>query len=116
MNTKLNPKPTPQSILDQIAQIQRLDRGTLSVLGQGPQGPYYNHQCYEDGHNVTRYVPASQVADLQAALEGYRQFQQLVQQYVEVMVEKTRAERAAGVKKTRPPPTCSWLRTKRLSS
>ncbi len=100
----MNAKPTPQSILDQIAQIQRLDRGTLSVLGQGAQGPYYNHQCYEDGHNVTRYVPASQVADLQAALEGYRQFQLLVQQYVDLMVEQTRAERAAGVKKNAPSP------------
>lgn len=112
----MNAKPTPQSILDQIAQIQRLDRGTLSVLGQGAQGPYYNHQCYEDGHNVTRYVPASQVADLQAALEGYRQFQLLVQQYVDLMVEQTRAERAAGVKKTRPPPACFSPRTKRLGS
>jgi len=36
-------KPTPQSLLNDIAQIQRLDRGTVSVLRQGPQGPYYNH-------------------------------------------------------------------------
>jgi hypothetical protein len=69
----LNPKPAPQSLLNDIAQIQRLDRGTVSVLRQGPQGPYYNHQCYEKGRNVSRYVPPEQVPELQAAIDGYRQ-------------------------------------------
>jgi hypothetical protein len=95
----MNPKPTPQSLLNDIAQIERLDRGTVSVLRQGPEGPYYNHQCYESGRNVSRYVPAEQVPDLQAAIEGYRQVQELLAQYVQLMVEKTRAERAGGAKK-----------------
>jgi len=55
----MDSKPTPQSLLQDIAQIQSLDRGTVSVLRQGPQGPYYNHQCYEKGRNVSRYVPRS---------------------------------------------------------
>jgi len=53
----MNSKPTPQSLLNDIAQIQRLDRGTVSVLRQGPQGPYYNHQCYEKGRNVSATCP-----------------------------------------------------------
>ena len=53
----MNSLPTPQAILQAIAQIQRMDRGTLSVIGRGAQGPYYNHQCYENGRNVSRYVP-----------------------------------------------------------
>jgi hypothetical protein len=98
----MNTKPTPESILQDIAQIQRLDRGTLNVIRQGPQGPYYNHQSYEEGRNVSRYVPGQQVADLKEAIEGYRRFQRLVEQYVEIMVEKTRAERQAGSKKKTP--------------
>src|SRR6267378_3004829 len=89
MNTK---KTTPESILQQITQIQRMDRGTVSVLRQGPQGSYYNHQCYEDGKNVSRYVPAEQVPDLKAAIADFRRFQQLVEQYVQLVVERTRAE------------------------
>ena len=53
----MNSQSTPQSLLNDIAQIQHLDRGTLSVIRQGPEGPYYNHQCYENGRNVSRYVP-----------------------------------------------------------
>ena len=109
----MNSKPTPESILQQIAQIQRMDQGTVSVIRQGPHGPYYNHQCYEDGKNVSRYVPAEQVPGLQEAIEGYRRFQELVKQYVRLQVEKTRAERNAGLKKKTPRPESSWPRTKK---
>ena len=89
----MNPKPTPESILQAIAQIQRMDRGSLSVIRQGPSGPYYNHQCYEEGRNVSRYVPGEQVADLKEAIQGHHRFQQLMEEYVQLMVERTRAER-----------------------
>ncbi len=95
----MNPKPTPQSLLQEIAQIQHLDRGTVSVLRQGPHGPYCNHQCYEKGRNVSRYVPPEQVPALQAAIDSYHRVQELMAQYVQLLVEKTRAERTAGVKK-----------------
>ena len=112
----MNPKPTPQSILQDIAPIQRMDRGTLHVIRQGPEGPYYNHQCYENGRNVSRYVPREQVADLKQAIEGYHRFQQLVEQYVQLLVEKTRAERQAGLKKKIPRRNSSSPKTRKLSS
>ncbi len=112
----MNTKPTPQAILQDIAQIQRLDRGSVSVIRQGPEGAYYNHQCYENGRNVSRYVSAEQVADLKDAIAGYQRFQQLVNQYVELMVEKTRAERQAGLKKKTPRRNSSWPRTRKSSS
>jgi hypothetical protein len=93
-----------------------MDRGTMSIIRPGPQGPYYNHQCYEAGKNVSRYVPADHVPQLQAALKGYHQFQQLVDQYVELMVQKTRAERAAGAKKKTPRPSSSWPRSRKSTS
>jgi hypothetical protein len=112
----MHPKPTPQSLLQEIAQIQHLDRGTVSVLRQGPQGPYYNHQCYENGRNVSRYVPPEQVPDLQAAIGGYHRVQELVAQYVQLLVEKTRAERAASAKKKTPRRKSSWPRTRKSNS
>src|SRR6266478_4887246 len=102
--TPMNTKSNPQSVLHDMAQIQRLERGTVSVIRQGPEGPYYNHQCYEEGRNVSRYVPLEQVSELKQAIDGYHRFQQLVQQYVQLMVEKTRAEREAGLKKKDPTP------------
>jgi hypothetical protein len=112
----MNSQPTPQSLLNDIAQIQRLDRGTLSVIRQGPAGPYYNHQCHENGRNVSRYVPAGQVADLKAALEGHRQVQTLMSQYVQLLVEKTRAERLANSKKKTRHPKSSWRRNRKSGS
>jgi hypothetical protein len=112
METKLS----PELLLQQIALIQHLDRGTVSILRQGPQGPYYNHQCYENGRNVSRYVPSEQVSELKAAIESYHQVQELMAQYVQLMVERTRAERAAGAKKKHPfRRASSWPRTRKSS-
>ena len=112
MDTKL----TPKSLLQQIAQIQRLERGTLSVLRQGPQGPYYNHQCYENGRNVSRYVPIQEVPELREAIEGYHKVQELVARYVQLLVERTRVERAAGVKKKSRHHSSSWLKNKKSNN
>ena len=112
----MNTNPTPQSVLHELAQIQRMERGSISVIRQGPEGPYYNHQCYEAGRNVSRYVPSEQVAELQAAIDGHHRFQQLMQQYVQLMVEKTRAERASESKKKPRRQSSSWRKTKRSSS
>lgn len=94
----MNVKPTPQSVLALIAQISRMERGTISVLRQGPKGPYYNHQCYENGRNVSRYVPAEQVPDLKEALASYAQYRQLTDQYAELMITETRAALASSKK------------------
>ncbi len=112
----MSTKPTPQSLLHEIAQIQRLDRGTVSVLRQGPQGAYYNHQCYENGRNVTRYVPPEQVPDLKEAIGGHHRVQELMAQYVQLMVDKTRAEREAGSKKKSLRPKSFSPRTRKSSS
>jgi hypothetical protein len=110
----MNSKPSPESILQQIAQIQRMDQGTVSVLRQGPHGPYYNHQCYENGRNVSRYVPLEQVPELKEDLENYRRFQELVKQYVQLQVQKTRAQREEGFKKKTRRPKSSWPRMRKF--
>ena len=94
-------KSTPQSILDQIAQIPRMERGKLCILRQGPKGPYYNLQCWEHGKNCSRYIPCEQVDQIQEALEGYQRFEQLVRDYSQQIVERTRAEIALGSKKNK---------------
>jgi hypothetical protein len=113
----MEPPITPESILQDLAQIQRLDRGSLSIIRQGPTGPYSNHQCYENGRTVSRSVPAEQVAELQAAIADFQRFQHLVQQDVELLVERTRAQRQAGSKKKKTPRRISsWPKTKKSTS
>jgi len=71
-------QPTLESTLHDIAQIRRMDRGCLRVFRQGPDGPYYHHQSYENGRNVTRYVPREQAPELGQDIAGYQRFEQLV--------------------------------------
>ena len=112
----MNTQMTPQSLLQQMAQIQQMERGKLCIIRQGPQGSYYNHQTWEKGKNVSRYVPQDQVATLQQAIAGYEQFQTLMEQYVQLIVDKTRAELASGSKKKRLHPSSSWPRTRKSNS
>ena len=104
-----------QNLLQQIARIQQMERGKLCIMRQGPSGPYYSHQTWENGKNVSRYVPQEQVAELQEALEGYQTFQRLVDQYAELLIKKTWDQRSASKKKTPARPS-SLPRRKRSRS
>jgi hypothetical protein len=44
-------KPTPAGLLQQIAQIQQMERGKLCPM---QAGAYYNHQTWEKGRNMVR--------------------------------------------------------------
>src|SRR5471032_853643 len=107
---------TPQSLLQQLAQIQHMDRGSVCVIRQGPRGPYYNHQCHEQGRNVSRYVPSDQVPPLQEAIEGYHRYEHMMGQYLQLMVDQTRAERQADSKKKPPRPSSSSPRKRKSNN
>jgi hypothetical protein len=95
---------TPSDLLAQIAQIQFMERGTLSTYRfreRGPRAtPYHKLQYWEDGKNVTRYIRSEQVPLVQEALAGYQRFQALVKEYTQQVMAQTREQLAAvGVKK-----------------
>jgi hypothetical protein len=103
----------PAQLLQQIAQIQQMEPGKLCVIGQGSNGPYYNLQCREKGKTLTLYVPADQVPAVSEHTANYRQFQALVAQYTQLIVDRTRAERSTGAKKKTPRRNSSWPRTRK---
>jgi len=109
-------QPQPAQILQHIAQIQHMEPGKLCVIGQGPNGPYYNLQCREGGKTLTRYVPADQAPLVAEHTANYQQFQALVGQYAQLIIEQTRAQRAAGSKKKTSRPRSSWPRSRNSSS
>jgi hypothetical protein len=95
---------TSVQLLQQIAQIQYLEPGTLCVLRQGPDGPYYNLQWRENGQAHTQYVPRDQAETVRQHTANYRRFQALADQYAQVLIAETRAQRAAGHAKKKPSP------------
>ena len=89
--------PTPQEILRDIARIPRMERGALCRMREGANGPYFNHQTWEKGRNVVRYVPRDRAAAIREAIAGYRRFLLLTEAYAERIIRRTR-------KKHAPPP------------
>ena len=91
---------SPASVLKQIGQIQQMERGTISVMRKTSAGELYNHQTWENGRNKARYVPREEVGPLQQAIDGYQLFKELSEEYAQLIIDKTRAERAAQIKKS----------------
>lgn len=88
-------------ILRQIAAIPAMERGKLSAYSlerSGAGGPYHRLQRWNDGKNHTRHVPAEELPAVEAALAGYAQYQQLTEQYAELVISETR-QNIAGSKK-----------------
>ena len=109
-------QPNAAQLLQQIAQIQHMEPGKICIIGHGPNGPYYNLQCREQGKTLTRYVPGDQAELVAQHTANYQQFQALVSRYAQLIIEQTRAERTAGLKKKTPRPRSSWPKTKKSSS
>jgi hypothetical protein len=112
----MNQPTTPQRLLQQIAQISRMEPGKLCVIRQGPEGPYYSLQCRENGKNLTRYVPRDQAPLVATHTANYERFQSLVDEYATLVATRTRTEREAGSKKKTSPPRSFSPRTRKSKS
>ena len=86
----MEPTKKMQRILERMAAIEHMERGTLcQMTGR----PHYNHQTWRDGKNEVRYVRADEVHAVQEAIDGYRLFMQLAEQYADEVIRRTRRER-----------------------
>jgi len=109
---------TPAQLVEQITQIQRMERGKLSVMRQGPDRTHFKLQVWENGKNYSRHVSEDQAPAVRAAIDGYHKFQDLTGRYAQQVIDQTRAELAAGSKKEkyRPRHKSSWPKTRKSSS
>lgn len=94
-----------RSLLDQIAAISTMQPGTLAEEwrerpdpeGNGVlrTGPYYKHQVWKDGRNVSRRVPADEAALLREDIDNATLFEQLTAELARLNIEHTLALRRA---------------------
>lgn len=86
-----------KELLDQMEGIDRMHEGRLSeeyrervVDGQTIRnGPYYKHQQWKDGKNVSRRVKAEEAERLREGIEGMDQFKRLCGDYARTTVAMT---------------------------
>lgn len=95
--------PSPDDLLAQMAQIRTMERGKLSTYRRAGRSKdadtYHRLQVWQGGKNHTRHVRPEEVPALQAAVAGYERYCALSDQYVQLIVERTRAQMAEGIKK-----------------
>jgi hypothetical protein len=101
-----------QRLLKQIGAIDAMERGKLSAYSfkerVGGGGSYHKLQHWQEGKNRTRYVPADELAGVETALAGYAQYQQLTEQYAQLVIAETRqniaSKKRAGTAPNPPGP------------
>jgi hypothetical protein len=96
---------TRESILDQLDLLTAMARGTLAEEFReqpGPNGsgsirlgPYFKHQVWEGGRNLTTRVPAQRVDLLREHLQNGKRFDQLTAQLAALAIAEGTAQRAA---------------------
>lgn len=84
-----------EQIIDKIREIKTMEIGTLCLMRKSATGrEYYNLQSWVEGKNVSRYVSAAELVDTRRALTNHDLFRALIEEYVALVVEQTRATRS----------------------
>ena len=98
-----------RQILKEMAQIDCMEKGRLTEEYRERRkdgervrlGPYYKHQRWEEGRNVSRRVATGEVELLREAVDGYHEFEELSKEYAEITIGMTR-QRSTGDTKKKP--------------
>lgn len=104
------------AILHQMAAINTMELGSLkaeyrpSSSGQ-KTGPYFKHQVWNQGANLSQRVSSEDAPHLQQAIENRQKFEQLSADFITLTVEQTRKQHAPLDQKKR-----AMGRSPRLSS
>ena len=99
----------PQQILQAMAQLSFMEYGSLKPeYRQGAAntqlGPYYKHQVWRNGRNVTRRVPAAEVRRLEQAIENRQTCEKLSAGFIDQTVQQTHRAWERNSKKTTSSP------------
>ena len=95
-----------KSLLDQIAAITTMQSGTLAeewrerpdpdAAGTRRIGPYYKHQVWRDGRNISRRVPAAEAAQLREDIDNAKLYEELTGELARINIECTLQLRSAN--------------------
>ena len=102
-----------QATLNKLADITTIERGTLTEEyrerpapdGKGTVrcGPYFKHQCWENGKNRSARIPSGQVARVREHIENGHRFDELTATLEQLAIEEGRRQRAALTDTSRAP-------------
>ena len=99
-----------QSILAEMDNIKRMRRGALteqkrkiSKDGRIKDGAScYHLQIWENGKNVTKYIPVAEAQQVKQDAEDYKRFQNLAEEFAKVTEEMTLQSSGSKKKQKKP--------------
>ena len=105
MNTKFLTQRT--HLIRQMVSLQSMEEGSLKAEYRAssgaeqtaPVGPYYKHQVWQNGRNVSRRISSEDAPGLQAAIANRQRFEALAAQFVDLTIAHTRQCQSAGPQK-----------------
>ena len=103
-------------LLTELAALDTMEYGSLRAehrpkVGGGTAGPYYQHQVWTDGKNLSERIPAAAAPALAQAVANRQRAETLAAEYIALTVQQTRqrTDTAADAKKN----AGSWRRPSR---
>lgn len=94
-----------QQILQEMEQIERMELGSLQSDARPSKrhpdcdcGPYFKHQVWAEGQNLTRRIPAEEAPALAEAIAERKRFEKLAGEFIDTTVAMTRSK-SPGSKK-----------------
>jgi hypothetical protein len=108
-----SPSVRRTQILAQLGELDTMEYGSLRAehrpaAGGGTTGPYFQHQVWEHGTNLSQRVPAGEAPAVQTAIANRQQAEALLQEYIAVTVQWTRQQ--AGDEPSAKNNARSWRR------
>jgi hypothetical protein len=85
-----------QRLLERMAEIGKMERGKVCPM-KGRD--HFNHQTWQAGRNVVRYVHRNDVPEIQRAIDSYNRFMDLVRKYADEIIRLSRREREKNATK-----------------
>lgn len=99
MNSQILAQRT--AILEQMAALQAMEQGSLKAEYRtqpdgGQTGPYFKHQVWREGANVTQRIAPADAPALAEAIANRQQFEALAAEFIAVTVAHTRQAQFPG--------------------
>ncbi len=102
MNSTFHAQRT--ALLEQMASLQTMEQGSLkSEYRPQPSGaksgPYFKHQVWRDGTNVSQRISPEDAPALAEAIANRQKFEALAVRFIELTVSHTQSQFPESLKK-----------------
>ena len=91
--TAMDSRRTPETILSDIAALEKMERGRLCEMRTASGRVYHNLQLWSEGRNRCEYVREDDLEAVRAAVANWQRYRELSDEYAAALERRTRKAR-----------------------